>query len=173
MSLDLDIKDEQKEAVPGTSPVTADKVSLSELRLEQFFEGKTLAYGMFEDRFGKVRTQFKADFQGSFDGTTLTLVEDFLYADGSTEVRNWTIRPQDDNTYVAQASGIEGDIIGTLDGKTYHWQYQMGIPILGKPRMCDFDDWMYLQPDNVVINRVRVSWKGIRIGQVIIMLCKP
>lgn len=147
--------------------------ALETLRFEEYFQGKTLAYGLFEDRFGKVRQQFKATFEGTFDGTKLSLTEDFLYNDGSTETRYWDIRPEGENQYVATASGIEGEIIGTVDGPVFHWSYQMGIPILGKMRACDFDDWMYLQRDNVIINRVRVSWMGVRIGQVLITLMKP
>lgn len=146
--------------------------ALDELRLEKFFNGKALAYGFFEDRFGKVRTQFRAEFTGHYDGETLTLVEEFLYDNGSTETRNWSIRPEGDTRYIADASGIDEQIIGTVDGKTFHWAYKMGLPIMGKSRLCDFDDYMYLQPDNVILNRVRVSWKGIRIGQVIISLRK-
>ena len=32
--------------------------------LEEYFLGQTSAYGLFEDRFGKVRRQFKVDITG-------------------------------------------------------------------------------------------------------------
>lgn len=54
--------------------------------LYEYFEGKTVAWGLFEDRFGTVRRQFKVDIIGSVDKSesheTLTLDEHFTYADG-------------------------------------------------------------------------------------------
>ena len=50
--------------------------------LEEYFHGKTRAWGLFEDRFGTVRRQFVVNINGDWDGTTLTLDEDFLFDDG-------------------------------------------------------------------------------------------
>jgi len=52
------------------------------LRLEEFFQGETIAWGIFEDRFGNLRRQFRVNITGTVDGDTLTLDEDFLYDDG-------------------------------------------------------------------------------------------
>ena len=60
--------------------------------LEEFFEGKTRARGLFEDRGGNVRRQFVVDITGQWDGKTLTLTEDFRYSDGETETRQWKIK---------------------------------------------------------------------------------
>ena len=57
------------------------------LILEEYFSGRTHAWGLFEDRFGKVRRQFTVDITGTWDGETLRLDEHFTYGDGMTV--NW------------------------------------------------------------------------------------
>ena len=52
------------------------------LALEQFFEGQSVAYGIFEDRFGNLRRQFRVNLQGTVSGNRLVLDEQFLYEDG-------------------------------------------------------------------------------------------
>jgi len=73
--------------------------------LEDYFSGNVRAWGVFQDRFGRLRRQFAVDIEGTWDGETLTLVEDFFYADGETDRRIWTIRKIDENTYEGTADG--------------------------------------------------------------------
>ena len=49
--------------------------SSQRLDLFDYFEGHTLAWGLFEDRFGKLRRQFRVDITGTVDGDTLVLEE--------------------------------------------------------------------------------------------------
>ena len=49
------------------------------LDLFSFFEGKTIAYGIFEDRFRNLKRQFRVNITGKVENNTLTLDEDFLY----------------------------------------------------------------------------------------------
>ena len=48
-----------------------------ELVLEEYFLGETRAWGMFEDRFGRIQRQFVVDITGKWEDGTLTLREDF------------------------------------------------------------------------------------------------
>ncbi|MGR5541445.1 DUF3833 family protein, partial [Vibrio campbellii] len=50
--------------------------------LFEFFEGETQAWGMVQDYTGKQTRRFDVEIVGSIDGDTLTLVEDFSFADG-------------------------------------------------------------------------------------------
>ena len=45
--------------------------------------GADRAWGQFQDRFGEVRRRFRVEVDGTWDGETLTLVEDFVYNDGA------------------------------------------------------------------------------------------
>ena len=62
------------------------------LDLFSFFEGKTIAYGIFEDRFGNLKRQFRVNITGKVESNTLTLDEDFLYDDGEQANRIWKIK---------------------------------------------------------------------------------
>ena len=59
------------------------------LNLFEFFKGETVAYGIFEDRFGKLRRQFRVKINGSVDQNILTLDEKFIYDDGEKATRIW------------------------------------------------------------------------------------
>ena len=134
--------------------------------LEDYFEGKTKAWGMFHDRFGALRRQFVVDITGTWDGQTLVLDEKFDYADGEKDRRVWTIRKIDDNTY----TGTAGDIIGTAQGRTFgnalHWTYDMNLKVGDGTWEVKFDDWMFLQPGGVLLNRATVSKFGLELGVV-------
>ncbi len=40
----------------------------AQLRLEEYFAGKTRAYGVFQDRFGTLRRQLTVDLDGAWTG---------------------------------------------------------------------------------------------------------
>ena len=63
-------------------PLLSDR----ELELEEFFDGRLVAQGQFQDIFGTVRRSFVVEIQGDWDGESLRLVEDFVYEDGATEL---------------------------------------------------------------------------------------
>jgi hypothetical protein len=136
------------------------------LEIETFFAGKVKAWGMFEDRFGKVRRQFTVDIDGTWDGRQLVLDERFLYSDGERERRVWTIVKTGEHTY----TGTAGDVIGTAQGKSYgnalNWAYDMNLKVDDGTWKVSFDDWMFLQPDGVLLNRAVVRRWGIVIGSV-------
>ena len=58
-----------------------------QLDLPAFFAGQTVALGIFEDRFGNLRRQFRVVLEGTVDGDVLTLDETFLYDDGEQDFR--------------------------------------------------------------------------------------
>ena len=43
-----------------------------ELVLEDYFKGRTEAWGIFRDQFGQLRRQFKVTIDGTWDGKILT-----------------------------------------------------------------------------------------------------
>lgn len=141
--------------------------------IEEYFAGKTKAWGIFQDRFGKLRRQFVVEIDGSWDGETLTLVEDFVYDDGETEQRIWRIRKTGAHSY----EGTADNVIGTAEGKSYgnalNWRYDFALKVGDGTWNVHFDDWMFLQGDGVMINRAEVSKLGIALGEVTIAFSKP
>ena len=138
------------------------------LILEQYFLGRTFASGIFEDRFGNVRRQFTVDIDGTWDGQTLTLTEDFLFGDGESETRVWTIKKTGPGSYIGTADDVIGAAKGSVLGNTLNWKYDMRLKIGGSRVKVHFDDWMFLQPNGVLINKATVSKLGLDIGRVTI-----
>lgn len=136
------------------------------LDLFDYFEGHTRAWGLFEDRFGKLRRQFQVDIVGTVDDDTLVLDESFLYADGERQQRVWTIRRTGESTYSGQADDVVGEAHGETGGNALHWTYTMDLKVGERQLRVTFDDWMFLQSDGVLLNRARVSKFGLEIGSV-------
>ena len=143
-----------------------------ELVLEEYFLGNTTAYGVFEDRFGKVRRTFKVDITGTVNDDQLTLKEDFIYNDGERETRVWVIEILGNGNYRGTAGDVPGFAIGKTAGNAFNWKYKVDLSVNGKIWKVGFDDWMYLLEDGVLINRAYVSRYGIRIGEVTISFQK-
>ncbi|MFD2261893.1 DUF3833 domain-containing protein [Lacibacterium aquatile] len=139
---------------------------------EEFFKGGTKAWGIFEDRFGRVRRQFSVDITGTWDGYCLTLDESFLYDDSQTDTRIWRIRKNLDGTYAGEADDVVGVAEGVATGNAFNWSYVMDLKIGNGTLRVAFDDWMFLQRDGVVINRARVRKWGIELGQVTLFFTK-
>jgi len=143
-----------------------------ELVLEEYFAGRTRAWGIFQDRFGNLRRQFTVDIKGSWRNGELTLVEDFVYADGETDRRVWRIRKLDAHRYEGRADDVIGTAAGEAYGNAVNWRYALVLDFGGQSWTVRFDDWMFLQPDGVLINRATVSKLGITLGQVTLVFRK-
>ncbi len=137
--------------------------------LESYFEGKTTAYGIFEDRFGKLRRQFKVDITGAVDDGVLTLDERFVYDDGERQTRIWSIEILGDGKYRGAADDVVGVAEGETSGNAFNWKYKVNLKIDDDTTWkVGFDDWMYLQDDGVLINRAYITRFGVEIGTVTI-----
>lgn len=144
----------------------------NKLVLEEYFLGHTVAWGIFEDRFGNLRRQFKVNIDGYFDDEFFVLDEDFEYFDGEKDNRVWQIKIIDDGVYEGSAADILGSATGVARGNALNWKYIMKLPIAGRNIKVKFDDWMFLQSDDVLINRAVVSKWGLNIGTVTIFFEK-
>ena len=146
------------------------------LDLFNFFKGETIAYGIFEDRFGKLRRQFRVNLIGSIKDNKLILDEKFLYDDGETDERLWTISKdkvlQNQTKYSGSAEDIEGIAKGSVSGNTLNWSYDIYLNIKGTKMKVHFNDWIYQQDENVAINRAYVSKFGINIGSVTLVFLR-
>ena len=146
------------------------------LDLFSFFEGETIAYGIFEDRFGNLKRQFRVNIKGTTNNKTLTLDEDFLYDDGEKAKRIWTIEKKldedNDITYIGSADDVEGKATGSISGNTLNWTYDIYLNIKGSNIKVHFNDWIYKQSDDLAINRAYVSKFGINIGSVTLVFLR-
>ncbi len=142
------------------------------LLIEDYFAGKTRAWGIFQDRFGNLRRQFQVDIAGTWDGEALTLVEDFLYDDGETEQRIWRIAKTGAHTYEGRAEGVIGVAEGAAYGNALNWRYRFALKVGDSTWNVLFDDWLFLQDDQVLINRADVTKFGVLLGEVTLLFYK-
>ncbi|MEO6921734.1 MAG: DUF3833 domain-containing protein [Collimonas sp.] len=142
------------------------------LNLQQYFNGTLDAWGMFQDRSGKVVKRFTVVIDCSWQGDIGTLDEHFTYADGSTQRRIWTIRKTADNVYTGNAADIVGDAIGHTGGNTLHWAYVMALPVDDKIIEVTFDDWMILMNEKIMLNHAVMSKYGIKLGDITLSFSK-
>lgn len=156
----------------GGMDIKKFEAATPQLVLEEYFAGKTRAWGIFEDRFGTLRRQFTVDIVGRWDGRTLVLDERFVYRDGERDRRVWTIEKVGPNRYQGRADDVIGVATGEAKGNALSWRYNMDLKVGDSTLRVHFDDWMFLQPDNVLINRARVSKWGVELGQVTLFFSK-
>lgn len=142
------------------------------LDLFGYFDGTVDGWGIFTDRANKVVKRFTVVVRGRVAGETLRLEEDFSYSDGSRSRRVWTITRRDANRYTGVASDVVGSAQGEASGNALRWTYVMALPVEGKTYHVDFDDWMYLQDDSVMLNRSSMSKFGFGLGELTLALRK-
>lgn len=160
-------------AACGRPDLGDEKLSTRELQLEEYFDGKTYAYGQFQDRFGKVRQRFIVEINGEWDGNKLTLAEDFSYDDGREERRVWKLIKTGDETWEGTAEGVQGFAVGEERGDTFNWKYTIDLPgAENSTTRVSFDDWMWLLPDGRLLNKAYMSRFGITLGEVTIFFEK-
>ena len=140
--------------------------------LEEYFDGSTKAWGMFHDRFGNLKRQFVVDIFGTWDDNILTLDEHFEYSDGETDRRVWKITKLDENNYTGTAGDIIGKAKGTSYGNALNWNYIMDLGVGKQTLRVRFNDWMFLQPEGVLLNRAEISKWGIQLGIVTLSFSK-
>jgi hypothetical protein len=152
----------------GCSTVEVDKYrgQTPALDLREYFNGTLDAHGVFQDRSGEVVKRFKVVIDARWQGDTGTLDERFTYADGSTQRRVWTITHLGGGRYTGRADDVVGEARGEAAGNALRWRYVMALPVDGKVYHVDFDDWMFLMDDKVMLNRSAMSKWGFHLGDV-------
>ncbi len=142
------------------------------LDLQQYFNGTIDAWGIFQDRSGHVVKRFTVRIDARWSGDTGTLDEHFEYSDGTRSRRVWTLQRIDQNRFRGTADDVVGEAIGELHGNALRWQYVLRLDVDGRNWEVDFDDWMYLMDDQVMLNRSVMSKFGVRLGEVILTFRK-
>jgi hypothetical protein len=143
------------------------------LDLPTYFNGEMEAWGMFQNRSGEVVKRFHVALTGSWQGDVGTLDERFTYSDGSTERRVWTLRRQADGSWRGTAADVLGEAVGEVSGNALHWRYQLLLKVDDSTYVVDFDDWMFLLDEHVMLNRARMSKWGADLGEVTLSFYKP
>ena len=108
------------------------------------------------------------------DGLQVTykLKEGVVWSDGERQKRVWTLRRLGDGRYSGTAGDVVGTASGEVSGNALRWRYTMAIPVDGETYHFEFDDWMFLIDDRVMLNRAVMSKFGLRVGEVTLSLSR-
>lgn len=160
-------------SVPDIDRFKEGKPSLS---LAEFFAGETIAYGIFEDRFGQLKRQFRVHIDGRTEQGKLILDEQFLYDDGEQAQRIWTITSTQTKDGFIRYEGSADDVTGTATGKAagnvLSWSYDIELAIGDNDIEVRFDDFIYQMSNNLAINRAHVTKWGVELGTVTLVFLR-
>ncbi len=133
--------------------------------LTDFFAGRTVAWGIFEDRFGRLRRRFNVEMRGAWNGSQFQLDETFTYDTGETETRTWMVTPGPDGRFTATCADCVGVATGTCDAESIRMRYRFRLTISGREVVVTFDDRIYRMGDGLAVNRATMSKWGVMLGE--------
>lgn len=142
------------------------------LELRDYFNGTLDAYGIFTDRSGKVIKRFTVVMTCTWKGDSGVLDEAFSYSDGTTQRRIWRLTRHADGRYTGQADDVVGTAEGRQSGNAFNWTYTLALPVDGRVVNVQFDDWMYLMNDKVMLNKAAMRKWGVGLGEVTLSFTK-
>ncbi|WP_075180788.1 DUF3833 domain-containing protein [Pantoea sp. 1.19] len=132
----------------------------------RYFSGQTQAWGMVQNYSGKQIRRFHVTINGDVQGDTLTLNEHFVYDDGEKQQRIWRIRRLADGSYEGTAGDIIGVAKGHAAGNAFNWRYEMEVKTDGSSWRLHFDDWIYQQDSEHLLNVTSLKKWGIEVARV-------
>jgi hypothetical protein len=139
--------------------------SRERFELTTFLDGRTSAWGIFEDRFGRLRRRFDVEMNGRWEGGTFVLDETFLYDTGAREERTWRVVPTGGGRFTATCADCVGSAAGECDSHSIRMRYKFRLKLDWREVDVDFDDRIYRMGPMVAINRATMSKWGVKLGE--------
>lgn len=135
-------------------------------RLERRLLGVNRVSGLVHDRFGRLRLTFSGLIEARLEEDALTLTQELNYSDGRIERRYWCLRSEGAHGYRGSTTDFIGKVIGTAQRNAINLRYRLRLPIAGGLWRVSFNDWLYLQPDGLILDHAVLRIWGIRIATV-------
>jgi hypothetical protein len=143
------------------------------LTLEGFFTGRTIGKGSFAVPIAGIRRDLTVLTHGRWDGRTLVLREDFLFADGEKDVKTWRFTKVVGGVY----EGTREDVVGKADvrqvGNAVQLRYAADVRAKdGSVTRLDFADTIAPLDGRRVLNEAVISRFGLPIGTVSLVFAR-
>ncbi len=145
----------------------------SHFDLLSYFEGRTLATGVFEGRAGEQKRRFSVEMTGSAQGSSLVLDEHFLFDNGERQQRVWTLTRGNDQSFTGTCEDAVSEASGSFGQGRADMNSTLRLKVGNRLIAMKFADVFYDAGDGTVLNRSTVSKWGITVGQVLILFRKP
>ena len=154
----------------ATRPPLPDTAVDGPFVIEELLAGKTVGKGGIKTITGVDRA-FTATLDGTWDGQVLTLVEDFVYADGEIDQKTWRLKKLPNGEY----EGTREDVVGTARGfqveNGFRLEYLIDLPTgPGRTTRVKFRDILALNGNGDVLNTASVGYRGFRVGRVSLVI---
>ena len=135
---------------------------------EQQMVGDLEGTGAFFDRFANLKRAFSINAKGELgDDGVVTLTEDLTFLDnGEKTLRVYKIAKVDENHYKVDSEDLTRTGSVEAYGNVMRWSYTLKTKIGDSIWRLNFDDWMFLQPNGVVLNRAKAYKWGIEVGEI-------
>lgn len=154
----------------ATRPPIPPNATATTFVVERDLVGASVARGEFRAITG-TRRGFTARLNGTWDGATLTLVEDFAYDDGERDRKTWHLRRVSEGRFVGTREDVVGEAMGYQDGDVFRLEYDVVLPSEnGRGRQVRFRDVLALRADGDILNNATVGWRGLRVGSVSLVI---
>lgn len=159
-------------AACATRPPVPEDAAGGPFIIEDVLAGQTLGTGKITTITGVDRA-FDAALTGTWDGETLTLVEDFVFDDGEVDQKTWRLTKLGNGEY----EGTREDVVGTARGfqveNGFRLEYLIDLPTgEGKSRRVKFRDILVLDETGDVLNDATIGWRGFRVGRVELVIAR-
>lgn len=151
--------------MPHDMTATAGPPATPLFELTSFLEGRTRAWGVFEDRFGRLRRRFTVDMHGRWHDNSFVLDERFVYDTGETETRIWLVTPSGAGRFRATCADCIGSAWGESDADSVRMSYRFRLKLRAREIVVAFDDRLYRMSDTSAVNRATMSKWGIKLGE--------
>lgn len=137
-----------------------------DLRLEEFFKGRTTATASIKTITGFERN-FTVKLHGKWNGKTLVLREDFLFEDGEKDTKTWRFTKKGWNTYTGTREDVIGETIVSVIGKKGYFNYLVDLePGPGKNIVRFYDTLTLSDGGRTLMNTAKVFKGPLQVGTV-------
>jgi hypothetical protein len=159
-------------AACGTISVDDYRDQKPRFELEKFFDGKLIAKGALYDRSGALTRRFTADIVGTVKGDEVQLDEVFSWSDGEKQIRTWQLKKTGPDAYTGTAGDVIGTALGRGAGNAFNWSYTLRVKTESGEVDVKMDDWIYLIDERTVLNRTDMTFYGLHVGEVVLVIEK-
>jgi hypothetical protein len=160
-------------ACVGPTSIESNHLPAPKLDFFSYFTGKVHGSGLVRDWRGKITRQFTVTMEGSINSQQQLIIDEFfVFNDGQSQTRRWTVNALKNGELTGFANDTIGNAQGKMLGNAMNWHYKLAIPFKGKSITLKFDDWLYLQQDQQLLNVVTMRKFGLPVGSLVIAFHK-
>ncbi len=135
--------------------------------IRKALNGPMAAEGVIFGPLGRVTSRFTARITGEWNGGSGTLREEFTFASGKTQVRQWSLRVGNDGKIVASAPDVVGDGSGEQSGSSVVLRYRLKLDEDAGGHELDVVDWMYLMENGSIVNKSEMRKFGLKVAELV------